>query len=134
MARAGRSVAFTFAANIALAILGAAAGILVARILGPAGRGDLAAIQTFPTFLSLVAMVGLPQAVIFFTAKRTGDSGQYLGTAVALALCVSLLAGAIGYLAMPVLLAAQGDRVIEAARYYLLMIPIYAFVEVMFGA
>ena len=49
----------TFAANMALAALAAATGVLSARLLRPAGEGELAAIQTWPFLLGTLAMLGL---------------------------------------------------------------------------
>jgi O-antigen/teichoic acid export membrane protein len=122
----GRSVAITLATNIALALLGAATGVLAARILGPTGRGDLAAIQTFPTLLAITAMLGLPEALVFFTARHPERSGRFLGTAMTVALLASVVGVVVGYVAMPTVLAAQRQSIVESARLYLLIIPIFA--------
>src|SRR6185503_18165444 len=92
-----RSITTTFGGNIALALLGASTGVLAARLLGTAGRGELAAIQTFPTLLAVTAMLGLPEALVFFTARNPPDSGRYLATAMAIVLPVSVVAMAVGY-------------------------------------
>src|SRR5947207_255785 len=134
MPRTDRSVAITLVTNLALAMLGAATGVLAARMLGPAGRGDLAAIQTFPGFLAVIAMIGLPEALVFFTAKHHEDAGRFLGTSVAIALLASLVGMIVGYVAMPFVLAAQQPSVIADARLFLLIVPVSALAGLPFHA
>ena len=45
--------------NVLITLIGLATGTLLARLLGPQGRGELAAIQAWPTYLVAFAMVGL---------------------------------------------------------------------------
>ena len=81
---AGR-VVMTAGTNLVLASLGLVTGILAARLLGPVGRGELAAIQTWPSVMATIAMLGLPEAVVYFSAKEREQSGRYLGSAMVLA-------------------------------------------------
>ena len=64
-----RSIAETAITNVALGGLGIATGVIVARWLGPVGRGELAAIQMWPSAMATVAMIGLPEALVYFSAK-----------------------------------------------------------------
>ena len=95
--------------------------MFAARLLGPAGRGELAAIQTWGAFLSIVAMLGMGEALVYFAAREPARAGSYTSSAVILALlgCFPFLA--FGYLAMPVLLSAQSSAVVTEARIYLLL-------------
>src|SRR5438445_2570930 len=104
-----RSITVTVATNIGMAFVNAATGILAARLLGPHGEGVLVAIQTWPTFLGTVAMLGLPEALVYFSARKTGQAGQYLGSALVTALLASLLIMALGWVIMPWVLAAQSN-------------------------
>src|SRR5947209_7913495 len=52
--------------SVALYALGALSGPLLARSLGPAGRGDVAAIMAPATVLSLVLSFGMPNAAAYF--------------------------------------------------------------------
>ena len=61
-----RKASGTFLANIALYVLAAATGPLAARLLGPDGRGALAAIQLWPGAIATVAMLGLPDSIAYF--------------------------------------------------------------------
>ena len=128
------SLLVTFAVNACLALLGLVTGVLVARLLGPQGRGELAAIQTWPTNIASLAMLGLAEATVYFSAREPRQAGRHLSSAIALALLLSPPVGLIAYLLMPVLLSAQSVHVIQAARWYLLLIPVMALVGMPFNA
>jgi O-antigen/teichoic acid export membrane protein len=116
----------TAAANLVIAGFGLLTGIATARLLGPQGRGELAAIQVTPSFIAMLAMLGLPEALTYYSAQDPGRGGHYLGTASALALAASIVFVAGGCVIMPSLLHAQDAGIINAARWYLLIAPIWA--------
>ena len=120
------NTAATAAANLVIAVFGMVTGIVAARLLGPHGRGELAAIQTTPSFVASLAMVGLPDALTYYSAQNPEQAGRYLGTASVCALATSVPFMIGGYLAMPALLHAQDSVVISSARWYLLIAPIWA--------
>ena len=119
---------FTIWTNIILAVLSLASGGLAARLLGVAGRGELAAIQIWPTFLAGFSMLGLSEAIVYFTAKESKNAGRYLVSAVSLTLLVSTLFMGIGYVFIPIFLAVQSPEVVVASRIYLLMIPLFSLI------
>src|SRR4051812_6447858 len=116
------------ATNVAVAGLGVATGLLSARLLGPEGRGQLAAIQAWPTVLAAVAMLGLDSSVVYCTSRRRGEGSRYLASALALIGIVGIGVVAAGWALLPWLLAAQSASVVAAARVFLLMVPIYALI------
>jgi O-antigen/teichoic acid export membrane protein len=126
------------AANFALAAIGTATGILAARLLGPQGRGELAAITAFSGTVSAIALVGVPNALIYYAARTPKRSSSYLvaGGLIAIAAAVPFALGA--YFCIPVLLAHQRAGVIWAARIYVFQIAVYLFAsspgEVLRGA
>jgi O-antigen/teichoic acid export membrane protein len=115
-------------------MIGLATSILAARLLGPAGRGELAAIQTWPAIVATVAILGLPEAVVYFAARQPHRAGSYLGSAMALALLSSVPFIGLGYLLMPLVLAAQAPETIQAARWYLGIVPLFASVGMLGNA
>jgi O-antigen/teichoic acid export membrane protein len=121
------NTAITAGANLALAVFGFFTGILAARLLGPDGRGELAAIQTAPSFVAALSMLGLPEALTYFSAQNPSRAGRYLSTAILVATVASIPFMIGGFFAMPLLLNAQSIRVIVSARWYLLIGPIWAF-------
>ena len=124
----GANTIFTVAANLTIAALGMGTGIIAARLLGAQGRGELAAIQTWPSFIGALAMMGMPEAIIYHSARDSGAAGEYLGSGILLAMIASLPFMPVAYSMMPVLLHAQSPTIIRAARWYLFIVPIYATV------
>ena len=118
----------TVATNVAMAGLGVVTGVLAARLLGPEGRGQLGAIQLWPSALATFAMLGLSEALVYFSAKNPQEAGRYLGSAMFLALISTFPFMLIGYWLMPHVLSAQSPQIISAARWYLWLIPVYALV------
>jgi O-antigen/teichoic acid export membrane protein len=127
-------VTITIGANAALALLALATGTIAARLLGPAGRGELAAIQMWASFAAVLATMGLPEAVTFFCARDPEHAARHTGSAVAMGLlgCAPILA--LGYLAMPLLLGAQTAAVIGMARRYLLIALLFIIIGGPHGA
>ena len=125
---AALTVAETALTNLMLGVLGVATGIIAARWLGPEGRGELAAIQMWPSAVASVAMIGLPEALVYFSAKHPSESRRYLLTAGLIAFVVMPFFAALGYMLMPRLLSMQSDRIIQAAQGYLILVPVYVFV------
>jgi O-antigen/teichoic acid export membrane protein len=130
----GRALSSTFATNLGLAVLGSATGMLAARLLHPTGEGQLTAIQTWPSLLATIAMLGLDSALVYFIASQP-ESGKQLTTTAALIGLVSALAiGAVAWFALPFLLSAQQPQVISAARVYLLIGCVYAVIGIPLGS
>lgn len=127
----GSRVALTLLTNLAIGFLALVSGLLAARSLGPLGRGELAAIQTWPTFLATVAMLGIPEALVYYSARQSKTSGRLLGTSILVALITGVPFILAGYLLMPYLLMAQSPEIISAARNYLWLIPLMACVGMM---
>ncbi len=115
------NVALTTGANLALAVIALMSGSLAARLLGPGGRGELAAIQTWAALFALAGALGLPDAVVYFSSRDPRHAGRYLATATGLAVLAAIPLGAIGYYALPALLAAQSPGTLAAARWYLIL-------------
>src|SRR5579872_5586463 len=117
----GRSMVVTIGGNAVSSMFWLASGLLAARLLGPSGRGELAAIQTWGTSLSIFAMLGMPQALVYFAARDPEQSASRTTSAMLIALigCAPVLG--IGYLAMPWLLSVQTPAVVSTARCYLLI-------------
>jgi O-antigen/teichoic acid export membrane protein len=117
----GSSMAITIAGNGVISLFWLVSGMLAARLLGPVGRGELAAIQTWGLFIATIALLGMPDALVYFTARQPDRSASYSVSAVLLALLGGLPLLGLGYLAMPLLLSAQNAAVVAEARFYLLI-------------
>jgi O-antigen/teichoic acid export membrane protein len=121
-------LALTMGTNVLMAGLALVSSLLAARLLGPIGRGELAAIQTWPMLLAALMPLGVPEALIYFSAREPQRAGRWLTTAIGVALVSCVPFALVGYLLMPRLLSAQSDAVVNAARVYLWILPIQAVV------
>jgi O-antigen/teichoic acid export membrane protein len=126
-------VAQTFGVNAAIALLGGISGLLLARYLGPAMRGELAAIQLWPTFLSYVASFGLCEATTYYAAREPFSARRDLVTGVAITVAMSVPVSIAGYTLLPTLLKAQGEPIVALSRAYLFVVPIQALFMLVMG-
>src|SRR5580704_6299227 len=113
------AVRSTFSTNVVLAVLAAATGVLSARLLRPAGEGELAAIQTWPLLLGTLSMLGLDSALVYFIARQPERARQFTSTAVIIGVLSSLAMGAVAWFVLPFALRAQPLQVVSAARVFL---------------
>jgi O-antigen/teichoic acid export membrane protein len=114
-------------ANALIAALNVTTGVLLARLLGPTTRGELAAAQGFPLVLASLATLGLPQSVVYWVSREPEKSKQTLTTALLLFLPIIVLVLSAGYFLVPLALASQPDEVIRCARFSLLVCVNYTF-------
>ena len=104
---AKRAVLITTGANLLMSVLGVFTGVVAARLLGPKGRGELAAIQAWPSALAALALLGTSEAVLYFCARAPLRRAQYLGAALLIGTIGALVFSLAGFFAMPRLLASQ---------------------------
>lgn len=123
-----KGIASTFVTNIGLALLGLGTGILAARLLGPGGRGELAAIQLLGTLLGSLAVLGLAESLAYHSAKDSARASNYIGSSIAISTVSAICFIAIGFVVMPLVLSNYSEGVILAARVYLLYILYSALV------
>ena len=125
----GRPAVWMVAGNLAFNVLGLATGPILARSLGPAGRGTLTAILV-PLFLaSWVAAVGLPSFARFSVAR----DGRPRALATTLGV-LSLITGLIAFAAAPAIaptLAEGRDVVHDFLIAGLAILPALVFANVM---
>ncbi len=83
-----REFATTLAATLALALVTFATNIVYARLLGPAGRGELTSVIAFSSTIAAVAQFGLAQASVYF-ARRRRLSGLFYPAAIGVVVIAS---------------------------------------------
>jgi len=123
-----KSFFLTLVANVGILALTVVTGTLNARLLGPTGRGELAAIQTIPAALGMFALLGIPSAVGYFVARRRREARILTLTGVGICLAASIPVMIVGYFLMPWLLHSQPPAVIWNARLYLVFVGLQAMV------
>lgn len=127
-------ISLTLGTNVLLILLGLVTGIVIARLLGPEGRGELAVIQMWADALRGIALLGVHEALAYYAALAPQQAGRSIGSAVLLGFSSAMCFMGIGSLLLPALLSAQAPEVISAARWYLLQLPLAAIIAVPYHA
>lgn len=123
--RSGLSL--SFATSIAIQGMTVVTGVMIARGLGPDGRGELTTSLLWPTLLAALGSVGLTELIAFYTARETHPLETIAGTALSLAIIQSLILGLLGFFAIPLLLRSHNSSTITSAAMYLGFIPLNLF-------
>lgn len=104
-----------------------ATGIIVARALGPAGRGELAATLLIAQMAAWLFGVGNGEAISYHRSRHPEDAPKLLSGWMIVTPPLALLGIAVTELLLPVVFAAQTSEAIDLARVYALTIPLVAF-------
>lgn len=118
-----RDLGGTIVFQLGLVALGVITGVLSARILGPQGRGELAAAVIWPSTLISLFTLGVNQAVVYQRGKRIFSLSETWTAAVVIGICQSLAVIATGYFVLPHLLSRYSPAVLKAAMLMTLAAP-----------
>ena len=118
-----RALTLSFGASIAVQAMNVMTGVLLARTLGPEGRGALAAVLLWPTMLAMVLGLGVSDAVTFHIAREGVAAGAVLGSGLALAVVQAAACCAIGAAIIPLVLSHYDAATVRAAYVFLAFIP-----------
>ena len=118
-----RTIGLTAGVGFAAALMSAVGAIVAARILGPSGRGELAAAVVWASILTALSTLGLPQALTYHIARAPGVVGRVFSTTLVLLFAQSCAALLLGYLASALFLAHVEPTIRGSVRIYLLSIP-----------
>lgn len=113
-----KDLLYTGFAHLIIALSSLGSGILAARLLGPEGRGELAAVFLYPQIAAALTTVVLVDAVVYWTAQRSAPPGQIFASACALILMIGIPVAAAGILLAPSLYAGHRPEVVFAASLY----------------
>ncbi|MGC2657075.1 MAG: oligosaccharide flippase family protein, partial [Bryobacteraceae bacterium] len=114
--------------------INAATSVVVARVLRPAGRGEMSALMIWAGFIGAMLTVGLPSAVVFNLRRKPEDSSTLIGASLILSLAVSVLICLIGELLVPSWLRQYPAYDVVWARWFLLSAPISILLPVLRAA
>ena len=113
----------------AIIVLNASTGILTARALLPAGRGNLAAMILWPLFLACTTSLGMPSALIYFLRKYKEESTRLIPTGLIASLLLGCFAALGGAFFLSFWLHNYSHEVVRAAQFFLLTTPVFAMIE-----
>lgn len=125
--------AATFASQGLSLAVNLLSGVLVARVLGAHGRGELVAILTATQLVAWVWAMGSSSAASYYQAQHPERSAQLLGTWLSLVLPLSLAAVATGELVLPAIFGAQTDATLDLARVYMAAVGVFVYTEFIYG-
>jgi O-antigen/teichoic acid export membrane protein len=113
----------TGATDATLVILATITGILVARLLGPEGRGQFAIAILWPSVIVAIGNLGLREAFTYEQAKNPEIQSKLTGHMIILAICQAVILMAIGLLLIPLLTQSHTSEVTNSSLIFLLVIP-----------
>jgi O-antigen/teichoic acid export membrane protein len=118
------SLAGSFATSIAIQGLTALTGVLLARQLGPHGRGVLAGILIWSGLLTLIGSLGMSDSVTYHAARER-RLGALIGTTAALCLAQSIVLVSVGWFVLPLVLHGYGPSTVHTAQAFLAYMPLF---------
>jgi O-antigen/teichoic acid export membrane protein len=107
-------------------------GIVVARALGPNGRGVIVALVTVSQLAGFLFSAGVAQSLSYFIARQPQDSPSLLTTWVLMLLPLTALAIGIGELLLPTIFSSD-DQAVTLGRWFLLTISLVVGLELNYG-
>jgi antigen flippase len=117
------SVARGLIIRIAALGINFATGVLVARSLGPSGRGEQAALALWPTFLAVLATMGIPTALTYHARRKPRAAGHLFASSVVAMVVLGLAAAGMGALLMPSLMHGFSKTAVRQAQWLMLFAP-----------
>jgi O-antigen/teichoic acid export membrane protein len=117
-------VVSSLAATVLLQLLAALSGILLARILGPTGRGELAVVMIWPILLLTIGMLGVTDSITYHAARMLAPLKTLVGTSLALGLAQGVAIVALGLVAVPLILTKYSSETVRDCMLFLAVIPI----------
>ena len=129
-----KSIGQTVIARVLIQGLNAGTGVLTARLLMPAGRGQLAAITLWSSFLAGMTTFGLPSALIYYIRNRPKQTGDLLVNGLVMSTLLSIVAAVVGVIWMPHWLHQYPAWAIRSAQWFLIVTPLCSTAFVIRGA
>ncbi|MUG65135.1 hypothetical protein CHH75_12420 [Paenibacillus sp. 7541] len=113
-----------FASNIFILGLNVGTGVIIARFLGPEGRGEQAAMIMWPSFLAYCLTLGIPAALVYYMKKKGEDQASLYMTSLYLSVILGFVAMGVGAVLIPFWMKDYSQEVISFAVWALIMSPI----------
>lgn len=101
-----------------------ASGVVLARALGPSGRGNLTAAMLFGPLLISIGGLGIADALTYHSARNASARSPALVTALYMGAAQSLVLLLVGWAIVPTLLGGPSRTAVYPALAYLGIIPL----------
>jgi O-antigen/teichoic acid export membrane protein len=108
-------------------------GVVVARGLGPDGRGVTIALSTVAQLAGFVFAMGAAQSLSYFIARRPEQGPRLLTTWTLMLIPLAAIAIAITELLLPTIFSTDGGQAIDIGRWFMFIIVIVVGLELNYG-
>ena len=99
-------------------------GVITARFLGAAGRGEQEAMGIWSGVLAQAFALGLPSSLVYNLKKEPARASEIFSAAFISAVVAGLLATVVGFIFVPLWLEQYGADVIRGAQLFMLTTPV----------
>lgn len=103
--------------------LGMFTGVAAARLLGPQGRGELAALILWPSVLVMLFSLGINQAIVYYTGQQRCGISEVCTASIFIGFAQSLCVVLGGLLVVPLALHRYSPEVRHLAVIFLFSTP-----------
>jgi O-antigen/teichoic acid export membrane protein len=108
-------------------------GVIVARALGPDGRGITVALGTVALLAGYLFSMGVAQSLSYYIARQPQDGPALLTTWVLMLLPLAALAIGISQLLLPVIFGPDDGQAVELGRWFMFTIVLVIGLELNYG-
>lgn len=119
-----RLITPTVLTSVVILVITLGSGIVLARNLGPTGRGDLAIAMLWPPLIAGIGGLGVAEATAYVASREDLKRSSVLSSSLVLAVAQSAVLMLLGYLVLPHLLSGRSGSLLGPAYLYLWIIPL----------
>lgn len=120
--------------NLSAALLGVLTGLVTARALGPAGRGDLAVVLLWPSLLTSLLDAGISESLTLRISRNPARWRQSVRAGLVIASAAGLVALGVGHVFLSSVLQRDQRHLLTLTRAALLFVPASLLSSVAIGA
>jgi O-antigen/teichoic acid export membrane protein len=119
-----RDFAATLLGQVGVVGFSVLSSVLAARLLGPRGRGELAAIILWPMLLAFLFSIGMDQSIVFHVGKKVFDISEVWTASLVVGLGLSSCAVLVGLWVIPKALRLYSPEVRHLTFVFLAFVPL----------
>lgn len=118
------ATAQTLLINVLILGVSFGTGVITARLLGPTGRGEQAAMILWPQLVAYGLTLGMPSSLLYNLKRHPDQASQLFPAALLLGTAMGLLATPVGVLLIPYWLTEYSPEVVRFAQVLMLFSPL----------
>ncbi|WP_336788246.1 lipopolysaccharide biosynthesis protein [Paenibacillus sp. MMO-177] len=116
-------IAQIFASNVFILFLNTLTGVIIARFLGPEGRGEQAAMIMWPQLLSYIVTLGLPSSIIYYMKQKESDQGSLFLASLWMCFGLGTMSMIGGLIFLPGWMDGYSADKVQFACWALILVP-----------